>query len=87
MPAELPRPVMPGMIGTARGLAHEMSQRVAVRQIDSTPLLSDQRNCFGNAVRPWLSNKVIETAGFGTGAKLQAGASAAIRLHPGCGRA
>src|SRR5437868_610457 len=42
-----PRPVMPGAIGVARvGARMSPKQRLAVRQVDSAPLLSDLRNWF-----------------------------------------
>ena len=47
VPAKLPRPVMSGMIGMARvGARMSPKQRLAVRQIDSAPLLSGLRNWF-----------------------------------------
>jgi hypothetical protein len=42
VPAKLPKPGMTGMIGLARvGARMSPKQRLAVRQIDSAPLLSD----------------------------------------------
>jgi hypothetical protein len=47
VPATLPRPVMSGLIGMARvGARMSPKRRLAVRQIDSAPLLSGQRNWF-----------------------------------------
>jgi len=47
VPATLPSPVRPGMIGTARvGAGTSPKQRLAVRQIDGAPFLSDLRNWF-----------------------------------------
>jgi len=44
---------MPGMIGMARvGARMSPKQRLAVRQIDSAPLVSDLRNWFGTARLP-----------------------------------
>jgi len=49
VPATPPRPVRSGMIGMARvGARMSPKQRLAVRRIDSAPLLSDLRNWFGS---------------------------------------
>jgi hypothetical protein len=50
---------MPGMIGMARGGARmSPKQRLAVRQIDSAPLLSDLRNWFETARLPGRSPRL-----------------------------
>ena len=47
---------MPGMIGMARvGTRMSPKQRLAIRQIDSAPLLSDLRNWFETARLPGRS--------------------------------
>jgi hypothetical protein len=47
---------MPGMIGMARvGARMSPKQRLAVRQIDSAPLLGDLRNWFETARLPGRS--------------------------------
>ena len=56
MPEKLQRPGMSGMIGMARvGARTSPRRRLAVRRIDSAPLLSDLRNWFETARLPGRS--------------------------------
>ena len=67
---------MSGMIGTARvGARMSPKQRLAVRQIDSAPFLSDLRN--------WFVGRVIAAEGVGEGLLADVGFAIA---QNGCSR-
>ena len=68
---------MSGMIGTARvGAGMSPKQRLAVRQIDSAPFLSDLRN--------WFVGRVIAAEGVGEGLLADVGFAIAQNGCSGC---